>query len=65
MGTKKYVKGDLVEVLQEYQDAGDDECEWVCVDDEEKGRVTIANVNNAMRITPTHVVNVEWIRHKA
>ena len=60
-----YVKGDLIEILPEHQDDGDNEYAWMCVDDEEKGRVTIAAVNSALRITPTHVVNVEWIKHKA
>lgn len=59
----KFVKGDPVEILPEFQDEGDDEFLWVVVDDEEKGRVTISALNSALNIKPQHVVQIEWIRH--
>lgn len=62
MSGRLFQKGDLVEILPAYQDAGDDEYQWVAVDDEEKGRVFISTINSGMRIRPVHVVQSDWIR---
>jgi hypothetical protein len=53
--------GTQVHIRPEYQDSGDDQFFWVAVDNESKGRVTIAALNSPMSITPTHVVRVEWL----
>lgn len=63
MEQKKIKKGDLVEILKDYQDEGDDEFTWVAVDDEDKGRVTVSPINSTLTIKPTYVVNVEWVRN--
>ena len=62
MNARLFQKGDLIEILHAYQDAGDDEYQWVAVDDEEKGRVFISTINSGMRIRPIHVVQSAWIR---
>ena len=62
MNARLFQKGDLIEILPAYQDAGDDEYQWVAVDDEEKGRVFISTINSGMRIRPIHVVQSAWIR---
>lgn len=62
MNARLFQKGDLIEILPSYQDAGDDEYQWVAVDDEEKGRVFISTINSGMRIRPIHVVQSAWIR---
>jgi hypothetical protein len=54
-------KGDPVKIRPEWQDEGDEEFEWVAVDDEEKGRVTISPVNIGMKILPRQTVNVEML----
>ncbi len=64
MGSQKYLKGDIIEILPEFQDAGDDDYQWVVLDDEEKGRVSISATNSTLSITPIHVVQTDWICHK-
>lgn len=64
MGSQKYLKGDIVEILPEFQDAGDGDYEWIVLDDEEKGRVSISATNSTLSITPIHVVQTDWICHK-
>jgi hypothetical protein len=54
-------KGDKIQIKPEWQDAGDDRFEWVAVDDEEQGRVTIMPLGTGLAIAPTHVVRVEWL----
>ena len=57
-----YERPSVPESGSAYQDAGDDEYQWVAVDDEEKGRVFISTINSGMRIRPIHVVQSAWIR---
>lgn len=60
----KFKCGDIVEILPEFQDLGDDEYVWVVVDDESKGRVSISAENSQLKIKPVHVVRAEWIKAK-
>lgn len=62
---KPFQKGDLIEILPEHQDDGDDEFVWIVIDDEEKGRVSISALNSPLKIKPTHIVLTTWIRHKS
>ena len=58
-----YKRGDEVEILPEYQDEGDDQFHWVCVNDEEKGRVDIMILElSNWQIPPIHTVQVHQIR---
>ncbi len=59
--TRKFFKGDVVRILPEFQDAGDDEFTWVA--DEEKGRVDISAVDSLLTIKPIHIVQADWIEH--
>lgn len=61
--TRKFLKGDAVRILPEFQDAGDDVFTWVVVADEEKGRVDISAVDSLLTIQPIHIVQVDWIEH--
>jgi hypothetical protein len=61
--TRKFFKGDVVRILPEFQDAGDDEFTWVVVADEEKGRVDISAVDSLLTIKPIHIVQADWIEH--
>ena len=60
---RKFLKGDIVKILPEFQDAGDGEFTWVVVTDEEKGRVDISAVNSPLTIKPVHIVQTYWIKH--
>lgn len=60
MGKQKFLKGDFVDILPEFRDPGDDEYQWVVLDDEEKGRVSISATNSTLRIAPVHVVQTDW-----
>ncbi len=60
---QKFLKGDIVKILPEFQDAGDDEFTWVVVTDEEKGRVDISAVDSHLIIKPLHIVQTNWITH--
>lgn len=55
--------GDLVEILEQFQDDGDDQFSWVCVSDEEKDRVDISPLGTKMRIPPVYTVQTNQIRH--
>jgi len=57
-----YKKGDRVEILPEFQDAGDSEFTWRVLEDEEKGRVDISPVNINLQIKPRYTVSVNQIR---
>ncbi len=60
--TKKlFAKGEVVRILPEYQDPGDEEFTWVVMTDEEKGRVDISPVDIAMNIKPWSTVQTTWI----
>lgn len=62
MTSRKFQKGDVVEILPQFQDEGDSEYVWTVVDDEEKGRVLISALNSALHIRPIHTVQAEWIK---
>ena len=61
--SQKFLSGDVVEILPEYQDAGDEEIIWIVDGNEEKGRVTLIASNSSMSIKPRCVVQAAWIRH--
>jgi hypothetical protein len=65
MTKQKFLKGDLIEILPQFQDEGDSEYIWEVLNDEEKGRVSISALNSEMLIKPIHVVERDWIRHKS
>lgn len=60
-----YKKGDIIEILPEYQDKGDDEFTWVVIEDEDKGRVTVCPIDSMMTIKPTYVMHTQFIKHKS
>ena len=61
--TKPFLKGNVVKILPQFQDAGDAEFTWVVLADEEKGRVDISALDSLLKIRPIHTVQVEWIEH--
>lgn len=60
---RKFLKGDIVKILSEFQDTGDDDFTWVVLTDEEKGRVDISAINSPLTIKPVHTVQTDWIKH--
>jgi hypothetical protein len=54
--------GDVVEILKEFQDKGDEKFTWIAIDDEEKGRVTIMPIDSPLKLKPTYVMKVEWLK---
>ena len=60
---KPFLKGNVVRILPQFQDAGDDEFTWVVLADEEKGRVDISAHDSLIKIRPIHTVQVDWIEH--
>lgn len=63
MNHTRFLKGQIVEILPEFQDTGDSEYTWIVIEDEEKGRVSISALNSELTIKPIHVVETAWIRH--
>ena len=52
--------GDTVKFKPEWQDSGDAGIEFIAIDNEEKGRVTVeAQVD--MPLKPTQVVKTDWL----
>ncbi len=58
-----FKKGDMVEILREFQDAGDDNFQWMVLEDEEKGRVDIMPIDIPMDIKPRYTVQTNQIQH--
>lgn len=54
-------KNDLLRILPEYQDTGDDLLTWLALEDEDGGRVRIAPLNTGLNLPPNHVVNTEMV----
>ena len=51
-----YRNGDLVEILPEFRDPGDEEFDWVVVGSEDKGRVDISPMNHRLTLKPIYTV---------
>lgn len=63
MPNKRPLKaGDVVEILPEYQDAGDEAYQWRVVSNEEKGRVDIQPMGHPLQIPPIYVMQVDQLR---
>jgi len=58
-----FKKGDMVEILREFQDAGDDNFQWMVLEDEVKGRVDIMPIDIPMDIKPRYTVQTNQIQH--
>jgi len=59
-------RGDRIRIRPEWQDSGDDEFEWIAIEDEDGGRVRIAPILPEMNFPPNQVVTtnmVEWVAH--
>ena len=57
-----FKRGDVVEILKEYQDVGDDAFTWVVLNDEEKGRVDVRPVDINLTIKPIYTVTSDQIK---
>jgi hypothetical protein len=57
-----FKRGDVVEILEQYRDPGDELLTWVVEEDSEKGRVTIIASDSPMSFKPRYVVETAWIR---
>lgn len=56
-------KGDMVVILPQWQDPGDEEFTWVARSDEEKGRVDISALElKNLPIWPVQTVAVNMVR---
>ena len=49
-------KGQRVVLKPEWMDEGDEACEFIAINDMEKGRVDVSDANNKMAITPIHLI---------
>lgn len=61
-GFRMFKRGDKVQILEDFQDPGDDEFTWIVQADEENGRVDIAPIDVPMDIKPVYAVQVAWLR---
>ena len=57
-----FKRGDIVEMLEEFQDPGDDTLTWIVQADEEKGRVDLVPDEVGGTIKPMYTVKTDWIR---
>jgi hypothetical protein len=60
---RKFLSGDVVEILPGYLDSGDEQIIWIVEGDEEKERVTLIASNSQMSLKPRCVVQTSWIQH--
>lgn len=61
LGVKMFKKGDVISILPEFQDNGDDQFTWVVLADEEKGRVDVCPVNSSLLMKPVYTLRVGQI----
>lgn len=54
--------GQVVELLPDYQDAGDASYTWVVVEEEDRGRLFISPIDTGLPIPPRYPVERSWIR---
>lgn len=59
-----FTRGDIVEILEAFQDPGDETLTWVVEHDEEKGRVDLVPHEMTGAIKPMYTVKTEWVRFK-
>lgn len=59
-----FKKNDLVEILPGFQDPGDNDFQWVVLEDEDGGRVEISPVDIPMNVRPRYIVLTNQIQHK-
>lgn len=57
-----FKRGDIVEILEEFQDPGDSTYTWMVLHDEEKGRVDISPTNIKLKIKPTYTLRTNQIK---
>ncbi len=55
------IKGNIIQILPQYQDPGDDSFIWVVVGDEEKGRVDISPLSILIKIKPVYTIEVNQV----
>lgn len=55
-------RGDIVEILAEFQDSGDSTFTWVVLHDEEKGHVDITPIDIKLEIKPTYTLKTDQIK---
>lgn len=54
-------KGDRIDILPQWQDAGDENYVWVAIDDEKDGRIVICPISMQISIKPRSTVDVSMI----
>jgi hypothetical protein len=59
----RFKANDIVGIRSEWRDPGDDEIDFVCLEDEDGGRVLI-EAQLPLPIKPTQVVRTDMIEHK-
>jgi hypothetical protein len=57
-------KNNIVRFLPEYQD-GENEFDYILIEDPDGGRVKVKPINSGMEIPPIYVVETKWIRLKS
>lgn len=61
-GTNMFKRGDIVEILEEFQDPGDNTFTWMVLHDEEKERVDITLIDIKLDIKPTYTLKADQIK---
>lgn len=57
-----FKRGDIVEILEKFQDPGDNTFTWMVLHDEEKGRVDITPIDIKLDIKPTYTLKTNQIK---
>lgn len=57
-----YRRGDIVEILTEFQDPDDSTFTWVVLNDEDRGRVDITPIDITLTIKPIYTLKTVQIK---
>jgi hypothetical protein len=58
-----FKKNDIVRFLPEYED-GENEFDYILIEDPDGGRVKVKPINSGMEIPPVYVVEIAWLTIK-
>lgn len=57
-----FKRGDIVEILEQFRDPGDEKLTWIVQGDEKNGRVDLVPHEMTGQIKPMYTVKTDWIR---
>jgi len=55
-------RGDIVEILPQWQDKGDSEFTWIAIEDEDQGIVKVKAEGTGLVFAPIYLMETIWLK---